>query len=288
MTRSDEDGRLGAPLFPLTTNVIPTRLELVDGDLCWWWSCSGQKAERPRDAVTVGALDAFIRLRSGQDVLRFAGRYGVLNICEHGVPASHNPMPPMAGFGGYNGPGGCFPAGWEHGLVREPIDAWFHFARQAAAMLRVGAALRQGQPGSPTDWGTIFVASERPLVPEDLSFGRIVLSNVVNEWLAIGNVRPTFRWWSTAEAPVFTLGGGAFANLAVQLMLAISGSQAVAVCDGCQRTYFRQGRSPQAKRRNFCSDCGEPMRARLSKRDQRTRSTCRDSQISRKGAPTPE
>jgi hypothetical protein len=33
-----------------------------------------------------GALDRFVAIRDADDVLRFARRFGVLNLCEHGLP----------------------------------------------------------------------------------------------------------------------------------------------------------------------------------------------------------
>ena len=50
------------------------------------------------------------------------------------------------------------------------------------------------------------------------------------------------------------------------------GDRGVAVCDGCFKSYRREGRAPQQGRRNFCPDCGLKAAQRLAKRDQRARS----------------
>ena len=44
---------------------------------------------RALDVDVTGALESFAKLSTGEGVLRFARRYGVLEFCEHRQPATH-------------------------------------------------------------------------------------------------------------------------------------------------------------------------------------------------------
>ena len=44
-----------------------------------------------RDVDTTEALDRFAKLSSPEGVLNFVRRYGVLGLCKHRLPATHNP-----------------------------------------------------------------------------------------------------------------------------------------------------------------------------------------------------
>ena len=284
LTRSDDDGRLGAPLIFQSPSSVPARLELADGHLQWWWWHPDRPEDGGREQASRGALDEFIAIKSDRDVLRFAGKFGVLGICSHDVPASHNPPPPMAAFAGWQGPlTWCRPIGWEEDLVREPIVVWLHFAQQAAAIVRVAAAVRRKERAKSADWATIFSQSAHPTFDtDDLEVARIMLAGLVKEWLAIGNVRPKFTWWSRADQPSFALGGETFATLAAQLMLAVSGSQSVAVCSGCSTTYFRKERAPQGPT-NWCPACRGRVAARERKRRSRAKSPVDSQTDSQRG-----
>ena len=66
------------------------------------------------------------------------------------------------------------------------------------------------------------------------------------------------------------------------------GDRGVAICDGCFRSYVREGRAPQRGRRNFCPDCGLKAAQRLAKRDQRARPRLTTASGYHPGADGPE
>jgi hypothetical protein len=74
------------------------------------------------------------------------------------------------------------------------------------------------------------------------------------------------------EGVEFRLIGQTFGQLGVQLLQAIAQASTVAVCSGCGRTYHREGRRPQAGRRNYCPVCRrEGVPVKMAKRDYRKR-----------------
>jgi hypothetical protein len=273
MAGLDRGGALGASGFPLERAYAPAWAAIEGDRLVYEWIAETPDGghDWPRDVDPRRMLDRFIRIRSGADVARFAGRYGVLGICEHGLPASHSPTPqplPKSGTATW-----CYAIGFFDTPQWEPIERWFHFARQAETLVQIAAALHTAVMPSQDLWAGAFAGyATMPYTTEpwDHATHRFTLAECVNEWLALGNARPRFAWHAGDEAPAFELGGGTFATLALQLALAVAGQQALAICDGCQIPYTRE-RKPQTGRRNYCADCGPRMAARIRKRAQRHR-----------------
>ena len=124
----------------------------VQGDRLVWWITNdrdlGQQVAAPADLLL-----KFSRLATVKParIREFAAEWGLLCICEHGVPASHNPPPPF--LGGYNGiEYWCSWLGW-HDRPREvdgwePLAAWAEFAGKAHAILNLAAALHVGRRGT--------------------------------------------------------------------------------------------------------------------------------------------
>ncbi len=253
-----EDGLLSGRLWPLSQARVPGRLTLA-GDRLYYQ----HDALDGRDPA--GALDAFIRIRGGADVLRFAQRYGVLSLCVHGLPASHYrvPLPGTAATAAW-----CpRPGGPED--VFEPIERWLHYARQAGAIVRVASALQNGELGTVDDW----LALDPDLLPPNAvgdSCRRV--AGRVNTWLRLASVQPGLHWEDPQRrAEIRWVGGGTFGILAAQLLLATSHSHSLATCTGCGSPYVRRQRAPQRGKGNFCAACGPTVAARLRKRRQRAR-----------------
>ncbi len=233
--------------------------------------------ERPSTADPTGMIDIFLRIKSPNDVLRFARRYGPLRLCGHGRPSSHRleyslieAPPPDAS---------CRPEGYPDDCS-EPVSLWYSYVSQARALVEIGAALWQGRPGPKTAWKTALTSigrySSAPGLEEELGewlgLDRQVLSALVlTDWLRAGNVHLAWYWKFDASQPSTWLAGGTFGLLAVQLVSALSHAGATLICDGCGELYPRQGRMPQAGRRNFCPACGEKGASKLRQRDQRAR-----------------
>lgn len=210
----------------------------------------------------VGILDAFVQLADGEaeDILRFARNFGPLQLCRHGLPASHNPqrVPLTAG------------ARWCDPVGLEPIYLWHQFAKEAKGLLNLAAACHRGKWGSPEDYKAVTgLAMKEELDPERILN---VIEPRVDEWLWMGNVRPVFLLREEGQPPEIKLHAtGAFGAVARQLAFAIARSEPLAICSGCGAP-FSPSRKPRKDQRSWCTGCRDLSKPqRQAKRDQRSR-----------------
>lgn len=274
LTGSDGDGSLlDTPLLSHQKPFIPGYLRL-DGDRLLYRSQDPNKPRfLPREVDSRGMLEAFVQIEDAEGVKGYAERYGVLVICEHGLPASHNADAVLAelvkGERSCGGPMKVNPAETDDysALYWEPLDRWFYYIHQAQAMLRIAVALHQNQATSQSDWETVippqmYDPNSWKSPTEDQA--RLWLSAIVSHWLDTGYVRlqfswfPDFRYQATMlrrSDPELEFKTGPFGLLAIQLATAVCDAHKIAICSGCARIYARKGRIPQAGRRNYCPDC---------------------------------
>lgn len=224
-----------------------------------------------------GMLEEFVALADADEYkyLEYACRWGLLELCkEHHEPTNHNyncePIVPsrMVVLGPTN------KASREHreNLLSqgEPISAWRCFAQFARAVLNIAARLHEGEMGSDEDWRTLhydragFLGQDyaaerrkRAIFP-DLDFEKSLIADGVNTyWLGSGGVQPRVYW--KANRPIITFEcpkpyGKLFANLAIQLMMALSQIDAVALCSACGQSYSPK-RRPKSTQRRYCPSC---------------------------------
>jgi len=187
--------------------------------LLWNLGQDGNWATMNRNTTTESSMfENFVKLGKGvapaEEILSYAKRWGVLGICEHGMPSSHNPPPTprQPAVSGYihDVVYGCVPvvapdhlvsatSRWssEHTWCRppyskhhrrfyEPVEPWRHYARQARALLNIAACL-YGIPktvGQGVEARTVY---ERTVGrPEDWQ--------TVYEWKTVKT-----PWWSQEE-----------------------------------------------------------------------------------------
>lgn len=301
--RDIDSDLIGVTGLPLPRSTVPSIIELHGNHLHWTMGTPPEPAGRTEIYIfpgaseetrrakafeypkqepgvdTAGALDQFIKISTGEDVERFARRYGVLEFCEHRLPASHNPRPvsmPLIGL--VSSPSVWIPV--EAGMARErgflieergerpwcepigieAIEDWLFWARMAGSILNVAVAVRDNRPTSAEDWTAILTEEKNaPRLVETLVSQRwvaqVYLAQAVNLWLRIADVRPALSWPIGTNRPSLEFPTIQFGVLGVQLMTAITGAQSLTVCDGCGRPYVREGRRPQAGRANYCSVC---------------------------------
>jgi hypothetical protein len=244
---TDERGHFGGFPFQADRLYVPADLRL-DGDKLRYQPESVADVDDP-----AGMLKAFVRVQSPAGVLTFARRYGVLGICAHEAPASHNPPPfPLPSSGRVTW---CYPRGWIGDVSPyDPIFTWLNFAEKTRAILRCAAALHQRELPQQRDWDALWSGRRRMLeaTEEDVRFGMYAIGEAVSEWLRLGAARLTFRW--SDDDPELTIAGGTFSTIALQLASTVARRHQTAVCDGCQRIYFVH-RKPQAGRRHWCETC---------------------------------
>jgi hypothetical protein len=264
---TDPDGQLSGGSPPTGSLFVPVVIRL-EGDSLLWSEFSQDSASLGtswfpplRDAR--GALDRFVRIKQTDDILAFARRYGPLQLCGHGLPASHR---------GEDDEGRvykCRPS------RREPVDRWLHYVANARAILEIASAMRQGSLAERRDWDELykswrnedgtFGGAEQILhdlsgqglpVPRDLiaPLQWLHLREVVNDWVNVSNVRPEVSrsWTGKGSAPGIELVGvGIFGALAVQLLAAIAGAHGTYFCCGCGDPY-QASRRPRTDQRHYC------------------------------------
>src|ERR1035437_8026678 len=148
----NESGDIDRPVDG-TSWGIPKRIEVRDGRL--YWDIYPQREIRP----SAGMFEAFYNLADGpiERIRAFALKYGVLRICEHGLPCSHTAAASDP----------CYPLGWRDsrpdGSLHcwDPLETWTTLARQAQALTLVADRLLQAKVGRPEDWRTIYSAGKR-------------------------------------------------------------------------------------------------------------------------------
>jgi hypothetical protein len=121
--------------------LVPEIIELRGARVCWRPTkpsptLLGQRCAYSTRAPGSGLLERFVALAdaSPEDILRYARHWGVLAICAHGLPASHN----LA----------CTPLELRsrRGVVFwEPVQSWRFFSRHAKAILEIAAATHTSQ-----------------------------------------------------------------------------------------------------------------------------------------------
>lgn len=264
-------------------------------DQAWSEECSAAARDwnrRPKP----GMLDVFVRLpaESPERILDFARRWGLLSICEHGLPSSHNPPQEPQGimpdgrvaisgcrplrYGG-NGP---FDELWHW----EPLSAWRAFAGQARSILNMIASVRTGKAGRPADVHTAHAGyAATGWEPPSVEATRIVIADCLDGLLRMSRVRPAVRWLD-GEAGTITLGGdNLFQALSVQLALHATQSDGMALCSACNTAYTPrdrngQPRRPNPRRRSYCPACrdrGAPQRDASAAYRQRQRARRHDA-----------
>jgi hypothetical protein len=144
-------------------------------------------------------LTSFAQLfKCGEDeIASFAARNGVLGICEHNLPRTHSTdWRAVAGF--HAGGASCRQLRWT-GARRtytgawEPIQAWRRYSEEASLLINLGIRLQTGGVvSSPEDPLGLLGLRRHEL--GDAHAQRQFLAARVNEWLALGAVRPRLDW----------------------------------------------------------------------------------------------
>jgi hypothetical protein len=263
----DEHGNLERPLGS-DDLFVPVSVDLDGEKLVWqrrkWHHNTVQNPRRITPGP--GLLRSFAHLaeRKPRRILAYARQWGVLNICEHGLPVTHSKRPPFQDD--LSAPPFLFSCATQFttDVCCEPLSAWRRFAREAQGLLNIAARLHQGDPGRPEDWEAIGdwwqYQSFYELRPEE-QWG--ILAERVDDWLALGDVRPTINWSNGRLALTLSHHGMLFGALAAQLLLTIGRTSGLAICSECGSPYPPL-RRPTRGQRNFCPECGRPAAMRAA------------------------
>jgi hypothetical protein len=263
--------------------LVPTHIRLDGQSLAWQVFHEGKRPRIVESGPMI--LEHFLGLSdaSEEDIVRYARRWGLLMICKHGLLARECDRSGLfrkrfTAVPSENS--GCYPQGWPNNC-REPIDAWRAYSRLMRDVLNVAARLHENKVTRPEEWPDALRGNLPPRVKEvSVDVGRSAMSAIINEWIRAARVRPSLRWED--PRPRVTLAeGGLFGSLVLQLMLAISRIDGLAVCSACGRGYS-PWRMPSARTRHYCETC------RQQKVPQREASRAyRIRQCEQKGPPSP-
>ena len=247
-----------------------------------FWSMPPIVGSRPVPGAKAGPrlLTDFLQLaddQTGEKILEFAQRWGVLEVCDHGKPPRHGDQ--------NREPTRCLPRGAIGGgegwaLLWSP---WRMLSANAGALLRIAIAIEQGRPGSKADWNIAHPNSlaswwgiPTPWVSDAFQPGvsvhddRYWVSAALQPWLTGPQVTPTYVWtekdrvWQmTTRHPEWH---GLYGALGVALMLAVARASDLRICPSCGE-FFSRG--AQTRNYRYCTDCGTKASWKLSKRRQR-------------------
>lgn len=261
----DESG----PAVPQGPATVPAYLGLDPSRVALLWAWFGRPAygERERsDPINDdpdGMLQKFARIADANGVLRFARKYGVLQLCGHWLPAMHaSPGAPWTVPTEQAIPCGPFSSP-EFSMGRqpvncEPIAVWRSFARRVAAYLRLVVAARRDELGAAADWDTFIEDWPSQMEGDPFDYGTALRNPAAASWDLLSDARsrnpkgdaehwrPASLWaargrlaWEvsqwltlggaaprmiwTDETPTFRLMGGTFATIALQMLQASVG-----------------------------------------------------------------
>jgi hypothetical protein len=213
-------------------------------------------------------LEAFCRLADSPPgaVLRFAKRYGLLMLCEHDRPCSHNPI-------GTHIKGvdlSCRPT------FSEPISVWQHFSRQVRALIAIAARCHMGKTGTDTDWAVVYEWSDSPhQAPwwvRTAEADRAVVTQVINELFDLIMMYPTYDCnRKTGRVSIGIAGYAVLGAVVRELAFAVGRIDGLYTCTGCQKGFVPTRRIPKS-RNPWCEDCrGTNTQSNFYKRRQRAR-----------------
>lgn len=257
---------------------VPAVIGVDCGLLIWRWDKAlTRNPPRPK-AHGLGLLMEFMRLVDAQPetILAFARKWGVLEICKHGLPSTHNCRKAITLSGRW-----CQPLSYtDFENYMEPIPYWHFYAKQMWAMLKIASQLKQGKTGLAEDWKILLdpglLGYPRDKVDLFLPFfGQTVADDIIgirkmlDRWLSMGDVRPNLVW--DEEGCFVSFDNTLFGMLAYQVMLAIGRTEGLGFCSGCGEHYAPKRRQTKVGQRNYCPACGKRAAWRDAKADQRRR-----------------
>lgn len=286
------------PDRPLQTEamIVPRAIHRL-GNRILWPDWAGSKAVRPG----AGMLFQFVELsgKADKDILRYARTWGVLALCEHGLPRHHTvadrtspaTLPPGA-WGAGSRTSWCCPrvakVGFEGRTIHfDHIEDWRRYSRIAQSILNIAAELNQGRAAQDEDWRALAPLADADLLASGFGYPfirggqrsmraqRNALAYVINEWLQSAGVTIWFGWDCNADQWQISLGTSGdddnlLGHLGYALLIAASQSDGLAICCNCRRSYVPE-RRPNPNRRNYCPTCGNRAAWRDAARAKRTR-----------------
>ncbi len=250
---SDSSGRIGGAVR-CQEWLVPNSVTLKNGMItaAWLWERDGEPGEIE---ASKGMLNSFLRLRNANAnaILAYASRWGLLGLDED--------QQPIRSY---------------MGRIPEPIEAWRALAGKFDEILRLAIRVRD-ESLSEADTKKFASVDPDDWNPEGIEAAREHIALNINHFLRLGSVVPRMHWIGTPGRYGLQLGveapdGGRplLVALALQLMLAVSDMDRLALCSGCPQLIVARSHEarPSAGRGNYCDACKRQGRA-LQKADRR-------------------
>jgi len=133
-------------------------------------------------------------------------------------------------------------------IYAEPIAVWMQLVQRVHSTLRIIAALRRQQSGPDADWRCLMPLEDAPS-EMTMNSRRYWISDMINEWLRIGDVRLTITDFAQ-ETNSLGWSSSLFGVLAIQL-LGVFVNGTVVVCSECLEVYAPI-RAPKTNQMNYC------------------------------------
>lgn len=276
----------GFSQWPSRHSQIPSLIEVKEDNLVWGSSDGDYGWHYPTAVSHQEILDSFVQIQNAGDVKKFARRFGVLELCEHGLPATHSPSPLWI-----TGPHRFIP-GWNMELApqekwpycvatrNESLTQWLAIAQYLKEILLAVLTVRNDEDEDDIKhvvtkalnirhnivthleedpWS--LLTSLMPRKMEELTgkqtiigFGKKLCAYMISELLQWGGVT-TSLVWSNSEESRLSFNNGLSGALALDLAAVSSKAHSVANCTICNRPYL-PSRKPQEGRRNYCGQEG--------------------------------
>ena len=249
-------------LCPRDEDPIPEELGTQEkGDRIGAWEVFASAAQDPSEMV-----DRFVTIKTDRDVLAFARRFGVLDLCVHGRPSTHLGLVRLCS--------GRQDARWNYEL----LERWHHYVALMKALLSIAVAIHDRRAGSAQNWETInnsrpknkrgrFPPANRLI--ENVSTAQLYLLEELEELILLGGVHPAPEW-RPGEAVGIRHKGNALGLMALQILVAVGGAHAYAICNHCG-TSFNRAKKGKPGQRSWCPECRATVSNRQRQRDHRER-----------------
>lgn len=246
-----------------------------------------------RRRTPLDLLERFCRIADAPDTTRsvvaFARRWGLLGLCEHGLPNAgcprHHREARSAEHEAREHPA------WLWWSGRESFLHWKALALAFDSMLRIGLDLNRGRPGQSLDWQLAAIGLSGDLgegvlgdwwvegiilpdpdeltrrTPKGLRSARDDYQTLMQWLIGLSHLRPQFeprgRNWNIELASPGSA-GNLPAILTAQLLLRVGSSSKQTQCWECSRWFV-----PRRNQRKYCDRCGIHAAWRVAQRKRR-------------------
>ncbi|MBV9871838.1 MAG: hypothetical protein JO214_14575 [Frankiaceae bacterium] len=300
-TDDDGSGDLGRPAH-VGGWLVPAKAWHKSGFL--YWDAEGTVTDDSFEyKVTQGGpalFDDFLALATTPTdhdaVVRFAGEWGVPELCVHGMPMAH-----VAPSAKVRDDFGLLRSTTRRGVCRRQrvagqlviriadVIRWSEYVR---ALLFAAATVQLGRPVDDERVALLDVTGhwslfckQQPTEAARLRLDTAMLANGVDGFLGLSAIQVRFNMPILGSSDSFQLEiqpHGPLGSVALQLALIFSQADGFAICAGCARPFVPK-RQPRPGERSWCPKCGLAAAQRAAARRYKQRQRAKGAAVYRAG-----